>query len=209
MSQPNKALLGPGAGKVAYALADQGVSVVALGISPTMCKRIEQHRGTRAVTPVVGDMTVIDVDGSFDLVYSTTSTLFSLLTQQQQIDCFTSMARVLTEEGTVVVEAFVPLRQCAVLNRQNVALRAFDTDRVDILATMHDPVSQRITFRELRMADGQPAAVLPADIRYIWPSELDLMAQLAGLTLVNRYGGWDKRPYEASCPRHVSVYGRP
>lgn len=206
----NRALeLGPGGGVVAFALADRGVPVVALDISPTMCARIERDRGARPVTPVVGDMSVIDVDGSFDLVYSTTSTLFSLVTQQQQIDCFASMARVLAPGGTVVVEAFAPLRQGAVVHRQNVALRAFDDDRVDVSATVHDPATQRVTFREVRMEDGCTLVVLPVDIRYVWPSELDLMARLAGLRLVDRFGGWDRRRYDATCPRHVSVYGRP
>lgn len=201
--------LGPGAGLVAFALAEHGVPVVALDISPNMCNRIEQHCGDRPVTAVVGDMTVIDIDGTFDLVYATTSTIFSLLTQQQQIDCFASMTRVLAPGGTIVLEAFAPLRQGAVVHRQNLALRAFDEDRVDLSATIHEPASQRITFREVRMADGQPPQVLPVNIRYAWPSELDLMARLAGLTLIDRFGGWDHRPYDANCPRHVSVYGRP
>jgi cyclopropane fatty-acyl-phospholipid synthase-like methyltransferase len=200
--------LGPGAGVVAYALAEHGVPVVALDISANMCERIEQHRAGRPVTAVVGDMTVIDVDGTFDLVYSTTSTIFSLLTQQQQIDCFANMARVLAPGGTVALEAFAPLRQGAVVHRQNLALRAFDDDRVDLSATVHDPAAQRITFREVRMTDGQPLTVLPVDIRYAWPSELDLMARLAGLILIDRFGAWDRRPYDANCPRHVSVYGR-
>lgn len=200
--------LGPGAGLVAFALADCGIPVVALDISANMCARIERDRGARPVTAVVGDMTTIDIEGSFDVIYATTSTFFSLLSQQEQIDCFASMSRVLAPDGRVVLEAFAPLRQGAVVHRQNLALRAFTDEAVDVSATIHEPATQRITFREVRMTHGQPMAVLPVDIRYAWPSEMDLMARLAGLTLLDRFGGWDQRAYDANCPRHVSVYGR-
>jgi SAM-dependent methyltransferase len=200
--------LGPGAGLVAFALAEHGIPVLALDISANMCARIERNRGDRPVTAMVGDMTTIDVEGPFELIYATTSTIFSLLTQQEQIDCFASMARVLSSDGRVVLEAFAPLRQGAVTHRQNLALRAFADDAVDVSATIHEPATQRITFREVRMTNGEPVAVLPVDIRYAWPTELDLMARLAGLTLLDRFGGWDQRAYDSNCPRHVSVYGR-
>lgn len=200
--------LGPGAGHVAIALADLGTPVVALDISEKMCARIDHNRGTRPVTAIVGDMTNIDVNGQFDLIYSTTSTIFSLLTQEEQVTCFASMARVLVAGGKAVVQASAPLRRGSVLHRTNLAVRDFGDECLGLSATTHNPATQRVTFREITIANGQPASVLPVETRYAFPSELDLMARLAGLRLLDRFGGWDERVYDASSVQHVSVYGR-
>ncbi len=206
LSGPAGALeLGAGIGLVARALAAHGVPVTALDISPEMCARIDTSRGDVAVTTVVGDMADIPVCGPFDLIYATTSTFYSLLSQQRQLSCLSNSARLLTPHGKIVLELFAPLRQGAVTHRQNLALRAFGEDNVDISATVHDPVSQRITFREIRIA-ATSMNVLPVEIRYTWPSELDLMARVAGLQLLHRYSGWDGGVFDANSVRHLSVY---
>jgi SAM-dependent methyltransferase len=199
--------LGPGAGQVAMALAEHGIPVTALEISPQMAKHIEQRKGELPVTVQVGDMAEFDVDGQFNLIYTTTSTFYSLLTQQRQIDCFSSVARALTGDGRFVIDAFVPLKVPAVLGSQVVSLRDLTPDLVDLSATKHNPVTQRILFQEVRL-ESAGMRILPIEIRYAWPSELDLMARLVGLCLVGRYSGWDEQPYGSSSTRHVSVYGK-
>ncbi|MEU7822991.1 class I SAM-dependent methyltransferase [Catellatospora sp. NPDC049133] len=201
--------LGPGVGLVAMELARRGATVTGLEISPQMAEQIEQSRGDLPVTVQVGDMAAIPDIGPFALIYATNSTMFSLLTQQRQLDCFAGMARVLAPQGRIVLEAFAPHRQGAVTHRQNLALRALGEDLVDLSATIHDPATQRLTFREIRLAADQRVKVLPVETRYIWPSEMDLMARLAGLTLIERFNGYARGAYSADSVRHVSVYGRP
>jgi len=201
--------LGPGVGLVARELAVRGIEVVGLDISPQMVERLTRTCRNLPVTGVVGNMAEINVPGPFDLVYATNSTIYSLLTQEEQLACFTNVAKILNAGGRFVVEAFAPLRQGAVKLRQNLALRALvGDDVVDLSATDHDPATQRLTFREIRIGnDG--SKVLPVDIRYIWPSEMNLLAQLAGMHVADRFSGYDGSPYTSDSVRHVSVYRRP
>lgn len=199
--------LGPGVGTVAKELAAHGIEVVGIDISPQMVARMTAHCAGLPVTAIVGDMADADIPGPFHLVYATTSTIYSLLTQARQRDCFANVAKVLARAGRFVVDAFVPLKQGAVMHRQNVALRALGEDNVDISATIHDPSTQRITFREVRMSGCEGLSVLPVEIRYIHPSEMDLMAALAGLELLERFGDWDRGAFGPGSTRHISVYG--
>ncbi len=197
--------LGAATGRVAVALAEQGVPVTALDISPEMIRRIEDARGSLPVTARVGDMAEVPVDGAFSLVYATLSTFFGLLTQERQIECFTNVARVLAPDGKFVIEAFVPLRQGIVTRGQQLAIRAMAPGCVDLSATLHDAANQRITFQEIRV-DADGLRMLPIEIRYVWPSELDLMARLAGMSLHARYGDWDCGAFSSASLRHISLY---
>lgn len=198
--------LGAATGRVALAVAAQGVPVTALDISPAMVQRITEAAENLPVTAQIGDMAEVEVDGVFNVVFTTLSSFFGLLTQERQIACFRNVANVLAPGGYFVIEAFAPLRQAIVTHRQQIAIRDLSTEHVDLSATMHDPATQRITFQEIRFnPDGM--RMLPIEIRYAWPSELDLMARLAGLSLRARFCDWEEGRFGPGSSHHVSLYG--
>jgi hypothetical protein len=134
------------------------------------------------------------------------NTLFGLLSQARQAECFRNVARVLKPGGAFVIECFVP--DLARSDRgQRVQTRAVTEDSAIIELSRHDPAQQRITTQIVTL-DDQGMHLRPVPLRYAWPSELDLMAQQAGLRLQARYSDWDRRPFDASSGSHVSVYQR-
>lgn len=134
------------------------------------------------------------------------NTLFGLLTQDRQIDCFHAVARVLDPDGVFVLECFVPD-----LGRFDRGLRmqalAVAESSVRFELSRHDQVAQRVTSQMVTI-DEQGQRLQPVAIRYAWPSELDVMARLAGLRLRERFGDWDETPFDASSTKHVSMYAR-
>jgi SAM-dependent methyltransferase len=154
----------------------------------------------------MGDMAEVPAGGPFSLVYLVFNTLFGLLTQARQKDCFRSAARVLGPGGVFVIECFVP--DVTRFDRgQRVQAVAAAGDSAGIELSLHDPARQRVTTQVVTL-DGPGMHVRPVVIRYAWPSELDLMAELAGLRLRERYGDWDRRPFDSGAAKHVSVYAR-
>ncbi len=149
-------------------------------------------------------MAEIPASGPFRLVYLVFNTLFGLLSQARQADCFRGVARVLEPGGAFVIECFVPD-----LSRwdggQRVGVRAISEDSAIIELSVHDAAEQRISTQIVTL-DGQGVQLRPVAIRYSWPAELDLIAGLAGLRLDQRYGGWDKQPFGSGSREHISVY---
>jgi len=134
------------------------------------------------------------------------NTFFGLLSQEDQVRCFLGVAQHLTDDGIFVLEAFVPdLRRFD--RGQLVEARAVETDRVRLETSVHDPVQQRVVSQHVLLSE-QGIRLYPVQIRYAWPSELDLMARLAGLQLRNRWAGWAQEPFTATSRNHVSVYAR-
>lgn len=197
--------LGAGTGRVAFALADKGFRVMALDSSPAMIAYINAERNGRDVEGVVGDMAEINFSDEFDLAYSTASTLFVLLDQEQQVDCFRAVAQALHPEGFYVVDAFVPIFAPAARSRQSVVVRSAGSGYLNLSATLHDAATQRISFSEVRF-EVSGSRLLPMEIRYASPAEIDLMAALAGMKLIARYGDWNGSSFGFSSRRHVSVY---
>jgi hypothetical protein len=129
-----------------------------------------------------------------------------MLTQDEQVRCFANVARRLKPDGAFVIQAFVP--DLTRFERgQRVQATDVELDSVAIDASVHDPVGQTVTTQKLLVAGGA-VRMLPTKLRYAWPSELDLMAQLAGLRLRERYESFERRPFTAASQSHVSVYGR-
>jgi hypothetical protein len=149
-------------------------------------------------------MAQVGVPGPFRLVYVVFNTLFGLLSQSRQADCFRNVARVLEPGGAFVIECFVP-DQTRFDRGQRVQALAVGEDSVTFELARHDPVEQRVTVQEVTI-DSDGVRLRPIAIRYSWPSELDLMAGQAGLKLAERYGGWDRRPFDSASGSHVSVY---
>jgi SAM-dependent methyltransferase len=196
--------LGVGTGRVAIPLAEGGAQVVGIDASRLMLELL--HAKTDRVATVEGEMADVAADGEFDLVYVVFNTFFALLTQDDQVRCFRNVAQRLKPDGVFVLQAFVP--DLSRFERgQRVQARQLDANRVIIDASVHDPVAQTISTQALTFSGGE-LHMLPIHLRYAWPSELDLMAQLAGLRLRERYESFERRPFTATSQSHVSVYGR-
>ena len=195
-----------GTGRVALPLAARGIRVEGLDASAAMVERLRAKPGGAAIPVTIGDMAQLPVEGSFRLVYLVFNTLFGLLTQDRQVACFRNVARVLDPDGVFVIECFVP--DLARFDRgQRVQVVAVTEDSATVQLSVHDSAEQRITMQIVTL-DGDGMHLRPIAIRYAWPSELDLMAEQAGLRLRERYGDWNRQPFDSGSARHVSVYQR-
>src|SRR5262249_28809792 len=154
----------------------------------------------------MGDMAQVRVSGRFGLVYLVFNSLFGLLSQARQAECFGSVARVLEPGGMFVIECFVP-DLARFDHDQRVQARTVTEEAAIIEASRHDRVQQRVNTQMITL-DGQGMHLRPAAIRSSWPGELDLMAGQAGLQLAERYAGWDRRPFMSASDGHVFVYQR-
>ncbi|MEW6154436.1 MAG: class I SAM-dependent methyltransferase [Actinomycetota bacterium] len=200
--------LGVGTGRLALPLAERGFEVTGIDSSEAMVARLLAKPGGDRLGLVIGDFGDVAklVHGQFDLVFVAFNTLFELADQQAQVACFAGVAERLGPGGVFVVEAVAPD-----LTRldQTVTAVAAGADRTVLQATRHDPATQQVTGADVSFAPDGAVSVSPWSIRYASVAELDLMARLAGLRLVERWGGWHRQPFTAASAVHVSVYGRP
>jgi hypothetical protein len=140
------------------------------------------------------------------LIFVAFNTFFALLTQEDQVRCFANAAEHLQDDGVFVLETFLP--DLARFDRgQRTQTNLVEVGRVMLDVSTHDRVAQRVDSQHVVVTE-EGAKLYPVSIRYAFPSELDLMARLAGLELRNRWGGWRREPFAEASPRHVSVYGR-
>jgi SAM-dependent methyltransferase len=199
--------LGIGTGVVALPLAARGVEVHGIDSSAEMVARLRGKPGGDAIPVTLGNFAEAGVEGEFSLVFVVYNTLFALQTQEEQVRCFRNVAARLRPGGAFVLEAFVPdLAQLSA--GQGVRLLHMTDERVGVKIYQHDPVRQKIKSRHVVFTDGG-SRLFPVEVRYAWPSELDLMARLAGLRLRQRWGGWRREEFTARSEKHVSVYELP
>lgn len=199
--------LGIGTGMLALPLAARGLHVEGIDASPEMVAVLRDKPGGESLPVSMGDFADVNVEGEFSLVYVVYNTLFALQTQEEQVRCFRNVAARLTPGGAFVVEAFVP--DFAQLSAgQGVRLLHMTDDRVGIKIFQHDPVRQKLKSRHV-VFNEDGTRLFPVEVRYAWPSELDLMARLAGLRLRARWGDWRRGEFDAKSEKHVSVYERP
>ncbi|MBI1187484.1 MAG: methyltransferase domain-containing protein [Alphaproteobacteria bacterium] len=197
-----------GTGRIALPLAARGLSVHGIDASPDMIAGLRAKPGGAAVPVTIGDIADFTVEGGpFDLVVLIFNTLFNLTTLDAQVNCFKCAAAHLASNGRFVIEAFVP-DVAAFRNGQSFRVREITAQSLAFDAARHDPVSQTIEYQIVRMRDGA-FSLTPLPMRYAWPSELDLMARLAGLELHERWSDWTRAPFTAESRAHISVYGRP
>jgi SAM-dependent methyltransferase len=195
-----------GTGRLALPLAERGLEVHGIDASEGMVAKLREKPGGERISVTMGDFADVGVEGSYPLVFVVFNTFFALLTQDDQLRCFANVAARLADGGAFVIEAFFP--DLARFDRnQRAHVTVVETDRVLLDASRHDPVRQRIDSAHVVIGDGG-VRMYPVNLRYAFPSELDLMARLAGLELKERWGGWHREPFSASSLRHVSVYGR-
>jgi SAM-dependent methyltransferase len=194
--------LGIGTGRVAIPLAERGVEVVGIDASERMLALLREK--TDGITVVTGEMADVAAEGEFDLVYVVFNTFFAMLTQEQQVRCFANVARRLKPEGVFTIQAFVfdPTRFA---HGQRVQATDVEEGAIAFDVALHDAVTQTVSVQKILVGEGT-VRTLPIRLRYVWPSELDLMARLAGLLLRERYEDFECRPFTAASASHVSVY---
>lgn len=192
-----------GTGRVALALAARGVSVSGIEISAPMADRLRTKDAGRLVDVTMGDMTTTRVEGTFRLVYLVFNTIGNLTTQEQQVACFANAAAHLEDGGSFLIEVGVPdLRRLPPGDDARVFSHAPGYVGYDRYT---DLVAQQAMSHHFTVADGA-VQELRTPFRYVWPSELDLMARLAGLSLRARWSGWDRSPFTGDSAKHVSIW---
>ncbi|MCT1775290.1 bifunctional 2-polyprenyl-6-hydroxyphenol methylase/3-demethylubiquinol 3-O-methyltransferase UbiG [Brachybacterium sp. p3-SID957] len=198
-----------GTGRVAIPLREAGVEVAGIELSKAMIDRLREKVDAATIPVVQGDMTTATAGEGFTLAYLVFNTISNLLTQEQQVECFRNAARHLAPGGRFVVELWVPqLRSLAPGHGGTVEV----SESGYLLVDTYDTLAQLVVSHHVRFdpqVDGSREAQLArTPHRYVWPAELDLMAQLAGFELEHRYAGFDRAEFTAESRSHVSVYRR-
>ena len=194
-----------GTGRVAVPLAARGVPVTGIELSAPMVTQLRRRADASQIPVTVGDMATTTVPGEFSLVYLVWNTIGNLRTQSEQVACFQNAARHLRPGGRFVIELWVPpLRrlppgQLAAPFHVSDGHLGFDT---------YDLVTQQGTSHHYRHTSGGTTYGV-SNFRYIWPAECDLMAQLAGMELEDRYADWHRSPFTSDSESHVSVWRKP
>jgi SAM-dependent methyltransferase len=192
-----------GTGRIALPLAARNVTVSGIELSPDMVAQLRAKPGGDAIPVTIGDMTTTRVEGAFQLVYLIYNTIGNVETQDRQVACFENAANHLEPGGSFVIEMVVPdLRRLVPGHDAIVFAHApgyVGYDRYDDLVAQH-AVSHHF------VADGSGVDEVRTPWRYVWPSELDLMARLAGLELTGRWADWERSPFTGDSPSHVSVW---
>jgi SAM-dependent methyltransferase len=207
---PPRALeLAIGTGRVALPLRERGVEVEGIEISESMLAKMRAKPGGEEIPVTMGDFKDVPVDGTFPLIYLSFNTIFALLGQEAQVDCFQNVADHLEPGGRFIIDCFVPdLTRFDSHNTRTAVSSITSVDEHMYEMSVYDPVEQRVSSHVVRSVGGD-SVTLPVEIRFAWPSELDLMARLAGLSLEDRFGWYDLRPFNARSTSHMSIYRKP
>jgi hypothetical protein len=192
-----------GTGRIALPLAARGVSVRGIDASAAMVTRLCAKPGGNDIDVVIGDFSATRVDGEFALVYLIFNTIFNLKSQDEQVACFQNAAAHLVSGGHFVVELGVPDLQ-RLPPGQDVLLYRVDSRTMSF--DSYDVVTQGQTSNHFIVGDDGTVNTYPVEGRYAWPSELDLMARLAGMRLTERWAGWKREPFTSMSRSHVSVF---
>ena len=171
-----------------------------------MIDKLREKPGGSAIPVAIGDMSKVRLNDTFDLIYLVFNTIFNLTTQEAQVRCFQNAARHLNPGGLFVIETVVPdLSGYVDGQRMKGSWARMDSARLEI--AIHDPILQTVQFQRIVISE-EGTQMTPHFMRYAWPSELDLMAQLAGLERRERWAWWDRSPFTANSKSHVTVYAQ-
>ncbi len=188
--------LGIGTGRIALPLSERGVRVHGIDLSPDMVAELRAKPGGEAIPVAIGDFATTEVDGKFSLAYLVFNTINNLTTQEAQLACFRNVGAQLEPGGCFVIEVGVPPRQ---------PLSVFDLSDTHVGVDEYDRASQRLVSHHFTLVDGSWER-LSIPFRSVPPAELDLMAELAGMRLRDRWGGWRREPFTSDSGKHVSVW---
>jgi SAM-dependent methyltransferase len=197
--------LGIGTGRIALPLAQRGVPVHGIELSQAMAARLRTKPGGEDTAVTIGDFATTTVDGTFSLAYLVFNTISNLTTQAAQVACFRNVAAHLEPGGCFLVEVGVPALQRLPPGE---TFRVFHASETRWGFDEYDVASQGLTSHHLEIVDGRLER-LSIPFRYTWPAELDLMAQIAGMSLRERWSGWKKEPFTSDSRKHVSVWEKP
>jgi SAM-dependent methyltransferase len=197
--------LGIGTGRIALPLARRGVPVHGIELSQAMVARLRSKPGGEEIGVTIGDFATTSVGETFSVAYLVFNTIMNLTTQAAQIACFRNVASHLEPEGCFVIEVGVPelqrLPPGETIRAFHVSESRWGFDEIDV-------ATQALTSHHFEVVDGRLER-FSAPFRYVWPSELDLMAELAGMSLRERWGGWKREPFTSDSRMHVSVWEKP
>jgi SAM-dependent methyltransferase len=197
--------LGIGTGRIALPLAQRGVPVHGIELSKAMVARLRAKPGGEDIGVTLGDFATTTVDGTFSVAYLVFNTILNLTTQSAQVECFRNVAAQLEPGGCFVIEVGVPglqrLPPGETFHVFHVSESRWGIDEYDV-------ATQGLTSNYFEIVDGQVER-FSVPFRYAWPSELDLMAQLAGMRLRERWSGWKREPFTSDSRKHVSVWEKP
>jgi SAM-dependent methyltransferase len=194
--------LGIGTGRIALPLSRRDLRVYGIELSPAMVAQLRTKPGANDIGVTIGDFATATVGGGFTLAYLVRNTIMNLTTQDEQVACFQNAAAHLEPGGCFVVEVMVPELQRLPPGE---TIRAFDAAPTHFGFEEYD-VATQITFsHHYWLVDGK-LETFSAPFRYVWPSELDLMARLAGMTLRERWSDWSRKPFTSDSREHVSVW---
>ena len=194
--------LGIGTGRIALPLARRGVEVHGIDLSRAMVARLREKPGGEEIPVTIGDFATARADVGFALAYLVFNTITNLTTQAEQVACFRNVAAQLESGGRFVIEVMVPdLRRLP----PGETMHVFDASEAHWGIDEYEVASQGLVSHHFSLVDGAIERV-SMPFRYVWPSELDLMAELAGMSLRERWGGWKREPFTAESRRHVSIW---
>ena len=197
--------LGIGTGRIAVPLARRGVPVHGIDLSTSMVERLREKPGAEDIGVTIGDFATTRVEGSFSVAYLVFNTIMNLTTQDAQVACFRNVAAHLESGGCFVIEVGVPgLRRLP----PGETIHAFHVSETRWGIDEFDVARQGLTSHHFTVVDGK-LEQLSIPFRYAWPAELDLMAQLAGMRLRERWGDWNRDPFTSESEKHISVWERP
>jgi len=194
--------LGIGTGRIALPLAQRGVPVHGIELSKAMVARLRAKPGGEEIGVTIGDFATTTVEGTFSVAYLVFNTIENLTTQAAQVACFRNVAAHLEPGGCFVIEVGVPGLQRLPPGE---TIHAFHVSETRWGFDEYDVANQGLTSHHFEVVNGRIER-LSVPFRYAWPSELDLMAQLAGMTLRQRWSGWKREPFTSDSRKHVSVW---
>jgi SAM-dependent methyltransferase len=195
--------LGVGTGRIALPLSRRGVRVHGIELSPAMVAELQAKPGADDIDVTTGDFATVRVDGTFTLAYLVRNTIMNLTTQDEQVECFRNVAAHLEPGGCFVIEVEVPELQRLPPGE---TVRAFTVTPTHLGFDEYVDLAAQISFsHHYWVIDGR-LETFSAPFRYVWPSELDLMARLAGMALRERWSDWNREPFTSHSRSHVSVW---
>jgi SAM-dependent methyltransferase len=197
--------LGIGTGRIALPLARRGVPVHGIDFSEAMVAQLRSKPDGDQIPVTIGDFATTIVDGTFSLAYLVVNTIMNLTAQEEQVACFRNVAAHLEPGGCFVVEVLVPRLQRL---PPGDTFQVFDVSPTHVGIDEYDVARQGLVSHHYWIEGGRVEIDSPP-FRYVWPSELDLMAQLAGMRLRERWQDWTRTPFTSASDKHVSVWQKP
>jgi SAM-dependent methyltransferase len=194
--------LGIGTGRLALPLSRRGIRVDGIELSSAMVEQLRAEPGSSEINVTIGDFSTTKVDGTFTLAYLVRNTIMNLTTQDAQVACFHNVARHLAPNGFFVIEVLVPPWQRLAPGE---TIIPFDVSRAHLGFDEIDVATQNSRSHHYWFVGGE-TKTFSAPFRNVWPSELDLMARLAGMALHDRWSDWNREPFTSKSRSHISVW---